>query len=130
MLNDIILPVEVPTTQTENLSFTLKELLMLRADAASPGVVALVLGALDENGKWRPDVPERVIRKTDDLESDDPALRAAATLFQELIFTATCAENEVNDAKGVSGLSVWDATKALIPSELDQSKLDQSEQSQ
>jgi hypothetical protein len=118
MPENLFLPTEIQTTKTELLGYTLKELSILRSDATSPGVLAIVLAPLDEQGKWRNDIPPRLVRKVDDLDSASPAERYAASIFQKLVFTAVCSNSPENQSIGVSGMSIWDAAKVILAQEI------------
>lgn len=118
MPQDLIIPVEKQTTVTENVGVTLKELSILAATPTTAGVIAVVLAAKDEAGEWRSDMQPMLVRKTDDLESENPQERYSASMFHELMFTATVSDTPTHQALGVVGMAVWDAAKAILAIEL------------
>lgn len=112
---DLVIPVEVPTTTTLQIGVTLKELCLVRADAATAGVMAVVLAPLDDTGKWRVDVAPVLVRAVDNPASTDPREKFAASMFHELMFSAIVSDTPQHRALGVVGLSVYDAAKVILP---------------
>lgn len=115
MPDDLFIPVEKKITETEVVGVTMRELSIYAADVDTGGVLAIVLAPLDETGKWRDDVDGKLVRIEDDLTSTDPQQRYAASMFQNLIFSAIVADTPTHQAMGVAGLSVWDSAKVLAP---------------
>lgn len=118
MTEDLIIPVEKQTTVTENVGVTLKELSTLAATPTTAGVIAVVLVAKDAAGEWRNDTQPLLVRKTDDLESENPHERYSASMFHELMFSAIVSDTPTHAAMGVVGMTVWDAAKAILAIEL------------
>ena len=119
MPENLFVSVSVPTTQTQILGVTLRELTILRADANSPGVIALSLVPLDDAGNWRHDVAPVVVRKVDDLAGVTPQTRYAASLMHQLVFSAICPDTPTNQAMGVVGMNIWDAAKTILAQEVE-----------
>lgn len=130
MPNDLFIPVQVPTTTTEEVGVTLKELSLLAPDAEGAGVIALVLAPLDENGNWRNDVQPVLVRIADKITPDvddegneipiPSEERYAATVLQQMMFSAIVTDTPTHQSLGIVGMSVWDAAKHIAPNYLPQ----------
>jgi hypothetical protein len=118
MAKNLFLPVAIQTTQIETVGVTAQQISMTMADTETAGILSIVLAAKDDAGQWRDDVPPVVVHKVDDLESETPSKRFAASMFQQLIFTAIVADSPLHQAMGVAGLSVWDAAKVILAGEV------------
>lgn len=123
MIQDLIIPVEKQTTVTEQVGVTLKELTLLAATPATPGVLVVVLAAKDADGEWRNDLHPITMRKEDDLNSDDVQEQSAASVLQALIFSAIVNENNPQvapliQAYGLEDMTVWDAAKVILANEM------------
>ncbi|MBW3636710.1 MAG: hypothetical protein KY445_09655 [Armatimonadetes bacterium] len=123
--NDIFINVEKQVTQTEQVGITLKELSLVIATPDTAGVLALVLAPKDAAGNFRSDVAPVVVRKVDNRESDPeegPAIpqseRFAASILHNLILSAIVADTPTHQAMGIVGMTVRDAAKAILNTEL------------
>ena len=118
MPEDLFVSVEKVTVASQQVGVTMKELSILSATPGVPGVIAVVLAAKDAAGEWRTDTQPLLVRKIDDLESENPSERYAASMFHELMFSAIVADTPIHQAMGIAGLTVWDAAKAILGQEL------------
>lgn len=115
MPEDLFLPVRKVVTETQGV--TLQKLFMQCADAQSAGVVELTLAPLNEAGEWASGVMPLVVRREDALLSSDPTQRTAGSVVQQLVFSAICTGPQAQ-ALGVLGLSIWDAAKIIVASQV------------
>lgn len=132
MPDDLFIPVQIPTTTTEEVGVTLKELSLLAPDTNSAGVIALVLAPLNDDGKWRNDVQPILVRIEDKITPDQDEngndipipteQRYAASVLQQMMFTAIVTDTPEHQAMGVVGMSVWDAAKHIAPAYLPQAE--------
>lgn len=118
MPNDLSIAIERQVTVTEQRTVTLKELSILAATPAQPGVIAVVLANKTPEGEWAEDAAPLLVRKVDDRDSKDPREAQAASMFHELIFSAIVSDTPLHQMLGVAGMSVWDAAKAILGQEL------------
>ena len=80
---------------------------LTKGDSETPDVVSIVIGAKDENGKWRDDVGTKIITKQG----------AEAEFFNTLVFTAIVPDTPYHRALGIAGLTTTEAVSKILNQE-------------
>lgn len=131
MPQDLFVSIEKNVPQTEQVGVDVMEISMVFADAATAGVLSIVLAPKDAaTGLWRTDVEPILVRIVDDLTANPataPLTRYAATAYHAFLLrdisnplVALLAALWTTRGHDIMSMNKSDASKVMLPDYLNQ----------